>query len=315
MSACKLCGGENTSDSERYRTFLKKMAFKLGGVDFAFPPSSLCASCRHQQRLAFRNEQNLYPRVSCTDGKRVLSTYHEKPLWGAEYKVMPEEEWRGETLNPLSYGREIDFSRPFSEQYAELHKALPRMALVNLQNENSPFTTHTGYSKNCYLLPCSEHCEDCYYGRFLQKCKNCVDTTSAHRSELCYECFQISDCYRCAFVSLSDNCSDCYFSENLVGCKNCLFCTNLRRGEYCIRNKEVSREEFRTEVARILGSAHAIAEAKKEWQKLRDARVHRPANLRNCEDCEGDFLLDSRNTTDSLDATACEDCTDLITAY
>ena len=291
------------------------MAYRFSDLDFPLPVPAYCAACRHQRRLAFRNELNLYSRTSSVTGMRILSLYHPRPLWGAPYQVMIEDEWRADNFNPYAYGRAVDFAAPFFEQYAELHKAVPRMSIVNLQNENSPYTSQTGYSRNCYLLPCSEDCEDCYYGRFLQKCKNCVDCTTAHRCEWCYESFQIEDCCRCAFLSLSQNCHECYFSENLVGCKYCLFCANLRQAEYCVFDNPVSPDQFRTEVRRLLSSGDTVTHARERWLALRLKRSHRPTNMRNCEECEGDFLLDSKNCIGCLDTTECEDCADLITAY
>lgn len=312
---CRSCGSSLSTDGEHQLRFFKAMAFRFSGQHFPLLPSNYCSSCQHQRRLSFRNELNLYQRTSEASGKKILSLYHSRPLWGDPYTVMLEEEWRGEHFNPFSFGKKVDFSRPFFEQYAELHKTVPRMSIVNLQNENSPYTSHTGYSKNCYLLPCSEHCEDCYYGRFLQKCRNCVDCTTAHRAELCYQCFQIEDCYRCAFLSLGIGCSDCYFSENLLGCQHCLFCDNLRHTQYCIYNKPVAPSRFDEEIKRILVSAAAIRTAGEEWQKIRLARIRRPANIRKCENCTGDFLLESHRCRNCLDATGCEDCFNLITAY
>jgi hypothetical protein len=314
-NCCSACGEKLKHSPSAIEGLLGKQAFRFAGQSHSFPPSSLCSDCRHQRRLAFRNERSLYHRFSAATGERILSLYHERPLWGEAYQVLTEEQWRSETFNPFDYGREIDFSRSFFEQYSELHKAVPRMSIVNLQNENSPYTSHTGYSRNCYLLPCSENCEDCYYGRFLQSCKSCLDCTSATKCELCFESFQIANCYNCAFLSLSEGCSECYFSEGLVGCRSCLFCTNLRQGEYQIYNKPVSKAEFESRKEELLSSAENTARARAEWERIRLARAHRPANIRNCEDCSGDFLLDSRGCVGCQDVTGCEDCRDVLIGY
>lgn len=312
---CKSCGSLLSKSLGEEQAFLDKIAFRFDDVQFPFPPYEHCSSCRHRHRLAFRNEWSLYHRTSIASERRILSLYHEAPLWGQPYKVMLEEEWRGEHLDPFAYGLTMDFNRPFFEQYAELQNAVPRMSIVNLHNENSPYTSHTGYSKNCYLLPCSEHCEDCYYGRFLQRCKNCVDCTSVYDSELCYECFQVSNCYQCGFLSLSENCSECYFSEALTGCKNCIFCSNLHRAEYQIFNSPVTRNEFHEQLASILSSGKEIEKAVEKWSKIRMERAHRPANIRNCENSSGDFLLDSKNCDNCVDVTSCESCSDVIVGY
>ncbi len=294
--------------------FFERMKFDFAGYSAVIPQPLYCPSCRHQNRFSFRNEQRLYHRISAASGKKILSLYHPEPLVGEPFQVMLEEEWRAQ-VDPYAYGRDIDFARPFFEQYAELQRAVPRMSIVNLQNENSPYTSHTGYSKSCYLLPCSEYCEYCYYGRFLQSCTNCVDCTSAEQSELCYECFQISNCYRCGFLSLSQNCNECYFSEALIGCRCCLFSTNLRRAEYCIFNNPVGPAEFEKQASEILSSADKIERARQTWLELIAKRPRRAANIRNSEDCAGDYILDSRNCRSCTDITACEDCRDLIIGY
>lgn len=311
---CRRCGGK-FSGADGEAGFLGRMAFRFGQVEAAIPAPDTCPHCCHRDRMAFRNERSLYHRNSAVSGKQILSQYHPDSLRGAQYQVMTEEEWRSDVFDPFAYGREVDFNRPFFEQHFELHKAVPRMSLVNLQNENSPYTTHTGYSKSCYLLPCSENCDNCYYGRFVQGCNACVDCTGAERSELCYECFQISNCYRCAYLSLSQNCSQCYFSEALIGCKNCLFCTNLRQAQYCIQNRPVAPEEFEEQVSKILSSAAGIEQARTEWLALIANRPRRAANIRNSEDCTGDFILDSRGCSACTEITSCENCCDLITGY
>lgn len=292
--------------SEPEKSLLNKILSIPGDKTSCLTTPTTCPDCRMRLRLAHRNERFLYHRE--LNGKKVLSLYHPDSIWGGSYSVIPEEEWRSDSLDLLKYGREIDFTRPFFEQYWELQKAVPRMLIVNLENENCPYTTHTGYSKNCYLIPCSEHCEGCMYGRFLQSCKDCLDCTSIYKCELCYEGFALTNCYACQYLSASDGCSNCYFSENLTGCTNCLFCTNLVKQNFCIFNKQVSEVEFKSKLAEILGSRSRTNEAIKTWHIQRASRSFKYSNITSSQECSGDYVSNSKNSHNCFDLTECEDC-------
>ena len=294
--------------SEDEGRFLKRMAFFFGEYQALIPPPVECPECRLQIRTAHRNEQHLYPDTSDFSGKRMISLYAPEPPWGEPYRVFANDEWHGDSWDGLEFGRDYDFSRPFFEQFFELQKAVPRLGLVALNNENSPYTTGTAYCKNCHLINCSENCEDCYYGKLLQTCRNCVDCSYLYNSELCYECFSCSHCYACRYLSYSRDCTECWFSENLIGCMNCLFCTNLQRQHYCILNQPVSREEFGQRLAELLGSYQAFERAKATWHELRRKRIHKYANIVNSENSMGDFIANSRNCVDCYDVNDSRDC-------
>lgn len=292
--------------------FLKKMDFKFGNTTIPLPEPTACADCRSQQRTAHRNEQCLYQRKSDLSGKQLISLYPNEAAWGAPYKVYSPEEWWSDQWDALEYGRDFDFSRPFFEQFAELQKAVPRIALISMGNENSPFTTGTGYCKNCHLINSSENCEDCYYGKLLQKSRDSVDCSYLYDSERCYECFSVYNSYNCVHLSYGQNCSDCYFSENLSGCKNCFLCTNLSGKEYYFFNKPLEKEEYQKKVKEFMGSHANFQKAKEILAKLRLERVHKYANNTNCENSTGDFLQNTQNCFNSYDVNDSQDCRNVL---
>ncbi|MBU0529121.1 hypothetical protein KKF86_05110, partial [bacterium] len=234
-------------------------------------------------------------------GKQIISLYSSKSPWGEPCKVYTQEEWNGDKWDSMDYGRDFDFSRPFFEQFSELHKIVPRLPLMQISNDNSPYTTGTGYCRNCHLINSSEYCEDCYYGKLLQKCKDSIDCSYLYDSERCYECFSVYDSYNCNYVSYSSNCSDCWFSENLSGCKNCFLCTNLKNKEYYFKNEPLDKEEYKKRVAEFKGSYQNFKIASEILSQLKQKRIHRYANLTNCENCTGDFILNSQNCHDCYD--------------
>lgn len=284
------------------------MQFQFGASTVNFPEPENCPDCRNQIRTANRNERFLYHRASDKSGKQVISIYPKEAPWGKPYTIYTQEEWNSDQWDPMEYGRDFDFNRGFFEQFAELQKDVPRIQLISIGCENSPYTTGTGYCKNCHLINSSEYCEECYYGKLLQNCKDSVDCTYLYNSELCYECFSVYKSYNCAFLSFSSNCSDCFFSENLTGCRNCFLCTNLSNKEFYFMNKPLDKAEYQKRIAEFMGSHRYFEQAKKLLQRLRQEHIHKYSHIVNSENCTGDFVQDSRNCQHCFDVNESEDC-------
>lgn len=288
--------------------FLRRMQFRFGTLTADIPAPRQCPECRLQIRTAHRNEQHMYPGTSALSGKRMISLYAPEPPWGEPYKVYLGDDWHSDGWDPLDFGREFDFNRPFFDQFKELQKAVPRLGLVAYNNENCPFTTGTAYCKDCHLISCSENSQNCYYGKLYQGCRDCMDCSYVYNSELCYGSFSIYDCYGCQYLSYGKNCADCWFSENLIGCHHCLFCTNLRNQDYCVSNNRVTPEAFEKALNAIRGSFREYQKALAAWEKLRRQRVHKHANIVNAENCSGDFITNCHNCRDCYDMNDSEDC-------
>src|SRR5262245_4502306 len=108
------------SDEQRNCQSCKK-GFTIEAEDFDFykkmvvPPPTWCPECRMMRRLFFRNERVLFRRTDDSTGKEMLSGIPPGKL-----KAYPVEYWRSDAWDPLEYGKDYDFSRPFFEQYKEL---------------------------------------------------------------------------------------------------------------------------------------------------------------------------------------------------
>jgi hypothetical protein len=63
-----------------------------------------------------------------------------------KYRVYEQKFWWSDNWNPLDYGKDFDFSRPFFEQFDELYKKVPLISLWNINAENSE------YNNNCFSL-------------------------------------------------------------------------------------------------------------------------------------------------------------------
>ncbi len=288
--------------------FIQRMKFSFGETTVLPQQPTMCPACRMQVRTCHRNEKNLHRNVSAKSGKNLISIFAAKPLWGSPYKVYMQEEWNDDNFDPLAYGRDFDFSKPFFEQFANLSKDVPHMAVVTISNENSDYTTGTGYCKNCYLINSSEYCQDCFYGKLYQNCTDVSDSAYMYTCELCYGCFSLHDCTRCTYVSFSKNCHECLFSSNLQGCRNCFLCTNLTQKEYHFRNQPLSKEEYEKRVSEFLGSYEKFEACKKELHDLMQKKIWKYANIVDSENCTGDYIDHSRNCIECFDMTDSQDC-------
>ncbi len=304
---CKLTGQPFTVHPDE-EEFIQKISFRFGDTEVRPPLPVYCPEVRNQIRTAHRNERFLYKQKSAFSGKNVISIYDEKPLWGKSYTIYGQDEWKSDNWEPMDYGRDFDCKRSFFEQYAELIKDVPRMALVSSGNENSDYTTGTGYCRNCYLINSSENCEDCLYGKLLQECKDSVDCSYLYKSELCYECFSVYESYHCQYLSFSDNCSDCFYSSHLKSCKNCCLCTNLVNKEYHFMNKPLSKEEYEKRLQEFQGSHERSEKMKVLYKEIMTKMVRKYANIENSENCTGDYIEGSRNCVECYDVTDSEDC-------
>lgn len=283
--------------------FIKNIIFTYGNKKFTPSEPEYCPDCRQQLRVIHRNEQYLYQVKSDLSDKQLISIYNPE----IPHTIYSQEEWNSDQWDPMSYGRDFDFSRPFFDQFHELLIDVPRKNLITLNNENSPYTTGTAYCKNCYLINSSENCEDCYYGKLLQVCKSSIDCSYLYDSELCYECFNVKDSYACFHLSYSQNCSECWFSDNLRNCKNCFLCTNLEGKEYYFMNEPLSKEEYKKRVEEFKGSFRNFQKAREILQTLRINSIHKYSNLVSSENCTGDFIQNSRNCLDSYDLISSQD--------
>lgn len=131
-----------------------KKDFNIEKVDFDFyekvkvPPPTFCPLCRVQRRMAFRNERVLYKRKSDFSGEEIFTSIPPE----SRVKIYEGEIWISDKWNPLDYGVDYDFSRPFFVQFFELMKRVPVKSLVSVGGVNSPYTFNITDPKNCYLV-------------------------------------------------------------------------------------------------------------------------------------------------------------------
>lgn len=301
MPACRQCSSafEITSDD---LAFYDKVSPEFSGKKEQIPPPTLCPDCRRQRRLAFRNERNLYHRKCDLTGKQMISQYADPAL-----KVYLTDQWWGDGWDAMQYGREMDFSRPFFEQFRELMRIVPHMCVANdSSNVNSEYANQTGFLKNCYLVFDSDYCENSLYLHTGKHSISSMDSLRPFHCELCYECVDCMGCYRTFFSQNAENCSDSWFLRDCKGCRNCFGCTNLRNKEYYVFNEPVGKEKYEQTLKEFrLSSRSGLSHAQKtihEWILRQPTKSHHNISVENSS---GDFLTNVQN------ARLCFDCNDI----
>src|SRR3989344_7366403 len=142
-----------------------KRSFTIEPEDFGFyekinvPPPTFCPECRSIRRLAWREDHTLYKDTCKLCDKTTLSV--RAPT--GQFTVYCRDCWISDKWDPLTYGREYDFNKPFFQQYAELMKVVPQPALTGARLINSEYTHVTNNLKNCYFVYWAFYTEDSQY--------------------------------------------------------------------------------------------------------------------------------------------------------
>lgn len=293
-----------------------KKDFLIEQEDFNFykkievPPPTFCPECRLQRRLAWRNDLTLYNRNCDLCGKNIISLYHQDK----KLTVYCNKCWWSDKWDPKSYGRDIDFSRPFFEQYRELQNEVPLLSLVNdndIGSINCEYTQNVTFARNCYMEFMSWYIEDCMYSYCCAgpETYNLVDSLSIYYySQMIYECVFVEHCYNCRNCYFSTGLADCIFCYDCKGCSDCLMCVNLRQKKYCILNKQYTKKEYEEIIKNYkLDSYSGIEKVKNEFSKFILNHPRRFANIVNSLDCTGNGLIDCKNVKDSFMARGGED--------
>ena len=301
MNKAKICVNQFCQKqfeiTDQDRQFYQKMAVS---------EPKFCFNCRQQQKLAFRNERKLYHNVCKLCKKPFISIYSKDK----EYPVFCAGCWWRDGWNPLDYGRDFDFNRPFFEQLKELWDAVPKLGLLTLGDIVNSDYCHDAYRLvNCYLTFDGEQAKDCYYGETFSNLQSCCDFLFVQRCELCYELANCNDCYNVNFSRYSYNCSDSSFLFSCRSCRNCFACANLQQKEYHIFNKPYSPEEYKKIVESFnLDSYAALQKFKKEVEEFYQKFPKKYLNGVMNENVTGDNLNGCKDTFDSYDCANLRDC-------
>lgn len=302
---CTECGNHFTVSGAE-SALLTKLTPVFGGKEYPIPPPALCFECRLQRRLAFYNGRTLYRRTCGLTGKEIISIYSPE----SRMKVYERDEWYKDSWDPMEYGREFDFSRPFFPQFRELMEAVPMPSRAVLGfNQNSDYTNDNWKLKNCYMVFDGEQSEDCYHGQTFEFLKNCTDFLVLSHSELCYECVNCATCYALRHSRFCVNCSESWFLRDCIGCRDCFGCANLRQKQYCVWNKQKTKEEYEAFLREFRPGSHsAVAAMKRRSEEFFAGQPVKATRGEQNIDCTGDNLHQSKNSYGCFDAAGMHDC-------
>lgn len=267
------------------------------GKKYLVPPPVLCPRCRLRNRMVFRNHTAIFQRPAYPDGKMIFSMHPAT----APFPVMRNEDWMSDSWDPSDYGQSFDFSRPFFEQFKELHNRVPKYARITLHDENCDYANNISVNKNCYMVFSISNAENCMYCENSWGSKDCLECTITLQSERCYDCTDCLRCYSVQSSECSENCRDSYFLAFCRSCKNCFGCVNLHNREYCIWNEQKTKEEYEAFVKKFSGSSWSERNQVRQQFKKFMLQHPRPHTLMHqAEDCTGNFITESKNVINSF---------------
>lgn len=280
-----------------------KNDFTVEPDDFSFyskidvPPPTFCPECRRQRRMTWRNDFTFYNRECDATGEKIISLYSKEK----NIKVYSVKYWWSDKWDPKSYGRDFDFSRSFFEQFAELQRDVPHLALINdngIGSINCEYTQNEAYAKDCYMVSMAWKNENCMYSYGVSG-PNAVDVVDS------MDIFASERIYQSIFLNQSYDCKFCYYSQNLISssfcfdCRNlqnCFMCVGLRNGQYVYKNQQLTKEEYEQIVSSYkMNTSEGQEKAKKDFTEFKkDFNLNQPFMI-NCLDCTGGELLNSNN--------------------
>lgn len=290
-----------------------KKDFTIEPEDFVFydkmnvPAPTWCPECRLVRRLAFDNLKTLYAGTCDSCSKSLITGFSPN----VPVKKFCNTCWWGDGWDGLSYGRDVDFSRPFLEQVKELMAEVPWMARAADEPtmEKSDYCMNVGHLKSCYLVFHADFDEDCAYSDMITNSKDCFEGSRIEGCELCYECVNIEKCYKALYCVDCENSNNILFCRDCAGCSSCFGCVGLRNKQYCYYNEQLTKEEYEKRLAAFEeGSRTAVKEEKQRAYDFWNTFPARYMHGRQNENVSGDYIDYSKNTHYSFQVLQCEDC-------
>ncbi len=268
------------------------------------PEPGLCPRCRRQRRLSFRNDSNYYRNTCHLCQKSVISIYSpDKSI-----PVLCNDCFWSDQFDPLDYGEDYDFGKPFFEQYAQMRKKVPRIAIYNTQSENSEFTVHSSKNRNCYMSSSLVDCQDVLYSDFTINSRDSMDMLFSTNMEQCYGCSDSQDCTLSAHLELCSNLSESFLAFDCRSGKNLVGCVSLRGKQNYILNEPALENEVKETIKKLKTNSTFFRTFKEKYEALKISLPKRYAWMTNAENSSGDYLVNCKNAQQCYRSTNLEDC-------
>jgi hypothetical protein len=272
---------------------------------FDAPEPTMCPDCRMQRRMSFRNEMNFHKAKCALTGKSILTNIPP----GRGYKVIASDVWYGDSWDPLEYGRNFNFDRPFFEQMGELIKDVPRINLMMNNCENCDYCSYAVNGKDCYLSARVGDSEQAYYSYLPASSFRVFDCYYVQKCENNYEAIDCKECFNVSFSQQLKTCKNVHFSFDCIGCEDCFGCVGLRQKKYHFFNQPMNKEDYEAAVAQLDLGSYAFVQKMKNRFYAQEVIKHaqRYAVIENSENVFGSYVYKSRNVYQGFDVNDSED--------
>ncbi len=279
-----------------------KNNFIIEPDDFGFyekikvPPPTFCPDCRQQRRMTWRNDYNFFVRECALCKDRILSVYSPEKT----APVYCPKCWWSDKWDAKDYVMPLDLNKPFFPQFKKLLDKTPALAILNDDNiasVNCKYTNYFALGKNCYLVINSWKVEECMYSICLVGAKNVVDSIAVlEGGEHLYHVINTGASFRSRYAFNSSNLMNCAYCYDCRNCSDCFMSIGLRGKKYCFKNKQYTKEEYEKILKDYaLNTWTGTEKARKEFDEFVLMYPKKYANIVNCVNCSGDYLLDSKN--------------------
>lgn len=263
---------------------------------------------RQRRRLLQRNERNYYKSECAMTWKSVISNYNHD-LWWTVYsrQVRWSDAW-----DAKDYWQERDKERWFFEQFHDLKRAVPKIALMNdnwLTSVNCDYTYDILQCKDCYMTVEAIDDEVAHYCMCVHRSKNMIDCSMVYDSEYCITCTDSNKLYKCFYTQNSDWCSNMYFAWDCKWCSDCFFSVWLRNKKYCILNKQYTKEEYEEKKKALVDNfKNNSKELLGKRRKFLEQQPRLYANIVNSENSIWHNIISSSNILIGFEMFECKDC-------
>lgn len=290
---------------ESDKAFLDRMSPVVGGEKYHLPMPESCPACRQRHRYGFRHHRKLYKRKCDLTGRDIISIFSE----GSPHKVFYKDDWYSDKWDPMTYGKEISWDRPFFDQFKELFLEVPQISLYQFNNQNCEFVNASNDCKDLYLCFHVVFTEQSMYCDVASHVFRTLDCAFVNDSELCYWSTDLRKCYQIFFSEDCYGCAESAFLRDCRNVKNSLGCTGLSNAEYCVLNRKVSREEFKDIWERVFTGKRSDLEAfKRAFQDLCSKMPRPHVQEEFTEEISGNHLVQSKGAYQCFDSDGVENC-------
>lgn len=282
-----------------------KTDFVIEPEDFQFyekikvPAPTFCPECRLVRRMATRNVRSLFWHTCAKCNQRMLSCY--RPESG--YTVWCLSCYKSDDWNPLSYGREYDFSKTFFEQFDTFLKTVPLPAVSLVGNcVNADYNNFVFSSKNVYLSSSTIDSEDVYYSLNTDRSKTVFECINCKDGDTLFETIDSTRNFHTFWVQNTHSCVESYFLYDAANCSDCFMSSTIRNKQYYFRNQQYSKEEYQKRISQIdFGSHEVVKELLVEYLELRKKAIHKYGSIYQSVMSTGDYIENSKDCVSCFD--------------